>query len=75
MVDDMETFGGALEDVRAFCMVVELGTISAAARQLNETKGGISRRVTRVLRCWHARPERSPPPTKGPSSLPERAKH
>lgn len=50
MVDDMETFGGALEDVRAFCMVVELGTISAAARQLNETKGGISRRVTRLER-------------------------
>ena len=50
MVDELETFGGALEDVRAFCTVAELGTISAAARQLGETKGGISRRVTRLER-------------------------
>lgn len=50
MVDELETFGGALEDVRAFCTVAELGTVSAAARQLGETKGGISRRVTRLER-------------------------
>ena len=50
MVDEMETIGGALEDVRAFCAVMELGTISAAARQLGETKGGLSRRVSRLER-------------------------
>ncbi|QKT02986.1 LysR family transcriptional regulator [Ectothiorhodospiraceae bacterium 2226] len=50
MVDETETLGGALEDVRAYCAVVELGTISAAARQLGETKGGISRRISRLER-------------------------
>ena len=48
MVDKMETLGGPLADVRAFCMVVELGTISAAARVLGETKGGVSRRLSRL---------------------------
>lgn len=48
MVDKMETIGGAIEDVRAFCLVVEFGTVSAAARQLQETKGSISRRVSRL---------------------------
>ena len=47
-VDVSETFGGAFEDVRAFCAVVEFGTISAAARLLGETKGGVSRRVSRL---------------------------
>ena len=37
MVDKLETLGGPLADVRAFCMVVELGTISAAARVLGES--------------------------------------
>ncbi len=50
MVADSETFGGALEDVAAFCAVVELGSISAAARRLGESKGGISRRVSRLER-------------------------
>jgi DNA-binding transcriptional LysR family regulator len=50
MVDDMETFGGALEDLEALAAVVELGSISAAARQLRETKGGISRRISRLER-------------------------
>lgn len=59
MVDKTETkgadnrshaFGGPLEDLRAFCGVVELGSISAAARELGETKGGISRRVSRLER-------------------------
>jgi DNA-binding transcriptional LysR family regulator len=54
MVDNSETYsntlGGALEDVRAVCAVLELGTISAAARQLGETKGGLSRRVSRLER-------------------------
>lgn len=50
MVDELETIGGALEDLRAFCAVIELGTVSAAARQLSETKGSISRRVSRLER-------------------------
>ncbi len=50
MVDKMETIGGAVEDVRAFCAVIELGTISAAARRLGETKGGVSRRISRLER-------------------------
>lgn len=48
IVDDMETLGGAIEDIRAFCAVVELGSISAAARSLDETKGSVSRRVSRL---------------------------
>lgn len=55
MVDDSETnrasaLGGSLEDLRAFCGVVELGSISAAAREHGKTKGGISRRVSRLER-------------------------
>lgn len=50
MVDKMETIGGALEDIRAFCAVIELGTITAAAHRLGETKGGLSRRVSRLER-------------------------
>lgn len=50
MVAEMETISGALEDVRAFCAVMELGTISAAARRLGESKGGLSRRVSRLER-------------------------
>ena len=48
MVDELETIGGALEDIRAFCAVAEFGTVSAAARQLGETKGSISRRLSRL---------------------------
>ncbi len=54
MVDEPETFPpvqpltGGLDDLRAFCAVVELGTLTAAARLLGETKGGISRRVQRL---------------------------
>ncbi|GAA4498549.1 LysR substrate-binding domain-containing protein [Pseudaeromonas paramecii] len=47
-VDDLETMNGSLTDVRAFCRVVELGTLSAAARVLGETKGSISRRLRRL---------------------------
>jgi DNA-binding transcriptional LysR family regulator len=50
MVANRETISGALEDVRAFCAVFELGSISAAARQLDTTKGGLSRRVSRLER-------------------------
>ena len=55
MVDKTETIGGAIEDVRAFCTVVELGTVSAAARQLQETKGSISRRLSRLEKRLAAR--------------------
>ena len=48
MVDKSETLGGALEDLQAFCAVIEFGSISAAARQLQETKGGVSRRISRL---------------------------
>ncbi|MFU8837088.1 MAG: LysR family transcriptional regulator [Thiohalomonadaceae bacterium] len=48
MVDETETLGGAIEDLRAFCAVIELGSISAAARQLGETKGSLSRRISRL---------------------------
>ena len=50
MVAEMETLDGALEDVRAFCAVMELGSVSAAARRLDTTKGGLSRRVSRLER-------------------------
>lgn len=50
MVDGLETLGGSLEDVRAFCAVAEFGTVSAAARHLGETKGGVSRRLSRLER-------------------------
>lgn len=48
MVDESETMGGSLEDVRAFCTVVELGTVTAASRALRETKGALSRRLSRL---------------------------
>jgi DNA-binding transcriptional LysR family regulator len=48
MVAETETLGGALEDVQALCAVVELGTISAAARRIGESKGGLSRRISRL---------------------------
>lgn len=48
MVAESETIGGSVEDVRAFCTVYELGSVSAAARQLDTTKGGLSRRVSRL---------------------------
>lgn len=50
MVDKSETLGGALEDIRAFCTVIELGTVSGAARSLGETKGSLSRRISRLER-------------------------
>jgi DNA-binding transcriptional LysR family regulator len=49
-VQDSGFLGGSLDDVRAFCAVIDLGSISAAARHLRETKGGTSRRITRLER-------------------------
>jgi DNA-binding transcriptional LysR family regulator len=50
MVDQTETISGSLDDIRAFCAVMALGSISAAARQMETTKGGLSRRVSRLER-------------------------
>ncbi len=48
MVIDSETFTGSLGDVRAFCEVVDFGSVTAAARRLGQSKGAISRRITRL---------------------------
>ncbi len=47
---DPRQLGGSLDDLRAFCAIVDFGTVSAAARELGETKGSISRRVSRLER-------------------------
>lgn len=39
-----------LRDLRAFCRVVDLGSLTAAANDLRETKGSISRRLSRLER-------------------------
>ena len=39
---------GSLEDIRALCAVMDLGSISAAAKRLQETKGSVSRRISRL---------------------------
>jgi DNA-binding transcriptional LysR family regulator len=47
-VAESETYATDLHDLRAFCLVVDLGSITAAARALAETKGSVSRRLTRL---------------------------
>jgi len=37
-----------VRDLRAFCLVVDLGSVTAAAEALEETKGSVSRRLTRL---------------------------
>lgn len=37
-----------LKDLRAFCLAVDLGTITGAARAVGETKGSVSRRLSRL---------------------------
>ncbi|WNG41406.1 LysR family transcriptional regulator [Archangium violaceum] len=37
-----------LRDLRAFCLVVDHGSLTAAAKQLGETKGSVSRRLSRL---------------------------
>src|SRR4051812_32831093 len=46
-----ETSIADLQDLRAFCQVVDLGSITAAAKALGETKGSVSRRLTRLERA------------------------
>jgi DNA-binding transcriptional LysR family regulator len=55
MVAETETFRGGLDDVRAFCAVVDLGTVTAAAASLRETKGTVSRRISRLERALGVR--------------------
>ncbi|MGY2046830.1 LysR substrate-binding domain-containing protein [Methylobacterium sp. JK268] len=55
MVASSETFGGDIRDLRAFCAVVALGTVTAAAASLRETKGSVSRRISRLERSLDAR--------------------
>lgn len=50
MVSDSATIDLDTSDLRAFCRVVDLGSVSAAARDLGETKGSISRRISRLER-------------------------
>jgi DNA-binding transcriptional LysR family regulator len=47
-VSRLETIPADLSDLRAFCFVVDLGSITAAAKQLGETKGSVSRRLARL---------------------------
>jgi DNA-binding transcriptional LysR family regulator len=49
-----ETAGVDLADLRAFCLTVDLGSITAAAKTLGETKGSVSRRLTRLERALGA---------------------
>lgn len=46
----METHSPDVADLRAFCLVVDQGSFTAAARILGETKGTISKRLTRLER-------------------------
>ncbi|MBX9931693.1 MAG: LysR family transcriptional regulator [Methylobacterium sp.] len=48
MVARSETFHGRLDDVRAFCAVVDFGIVTRAAEAMAETKGSISRRISRL---------------------------
>jgi len=47
-VHDLETLPADLMDLRAFCLVVDLGSVTAAAKTLGETKSSVSRRLTRL---------------------------
>jgi DNA-binding transcriptional LysR family regulator len=49
-VAESETFNPDLLELRAFCKVVDLGSITAAAKALGESKGNVSRRLTRLER-------------------------
>ncbi len=47
-VANPETIDADLFDLRAFCAVVDAGSITAAAKAIGETKGSVSRRMTRL---------------------------
>jgi len=48
IVTDSATLVPDLEDLRAFCLVVDLGSVTAAARLVRESKATVSRRITRL---------------------------
>jgi DNA-binding transcriptional LysR family regulator len=48
MVADSGTIGIHPADVAAFCRVVDLGSVTAAAREAGEGKGTVSRRIDRL---------------------------
>jgi DNA-binding transcriptional LysR family regulator len=48
IVAEMETITGDFADLRSLCAVIEQGGITAAARLLGESKGSVSRRITRL---------------------------
>lgn len=47
-VVDPSTSPHDVADLRAFCLVADLGSITAAAKTLGETKGSVSRRLARL---------------------------
>lgn len=47
-VADPSTSPHDVADLRAFCLVADLGSITAAAKTLGETKGSVSRRLARL---------------------------
>ena len=49
-VSGSEPYNPEILELRAFCKVVDLGSITAAAKALGESKGNVSRRLTRLER-------------------------
>jgi len=48
VVAKMETIKGDLADLRSLCAVIEHGGVTRAAQLLGESKGSVSRRITRL---------------------------
>lgn len=48
MVALSETLDARIQDLRTFCLVVDEGSLAAAARRLDVSKGSVSRRITRL---------------------------
>ncbi len=53
-VADSETLVEDVLDLRAFCLVVDLRSFTDAARAMGETKGTVSRRITRLEKALGA---------------------
>lgn len=48
MVALSETLDARIQDLRTFCLVVDEGSLAAAARRLEVSKGSVSRRISRL---------------------------
>lgn len=48
MVALSETLDARIQDLRTFCLVVDEGSLAAAARRLGVSKGSVSRRISRL---------------------------